>query len=103
MGQVTIARLARTVCTDRMPRPSTCRECLFKGRLLHIHVAPAASYEMEELEEANLVAGRELKATDISLAPEPIRPNPDFREVTLIEIEALQALARTIPPCNPDP
>ena len=39
---------------------------LFNGRLLHIHVAPAASYEMEELEEANLVAGRESKATEFS-------------------------------------
>ena len=28
------------------------------GRLLHIHVAPAASFEMEEVAEANFVAGR---------------------------------------------
>jgi predicted ATPase len=28
------------------------------GRLLHIHIAPAASVKMEELAEANFVAGR---------------------------------------------
>ena len=28
------------------------------GKLLHIHIAPEASYEMEELSEAELVAGK---------------------------------------------
>ncbi len=30
----------------------------FRGKLLHIHIAPSASYEMEELLEAECVAGR---------------------------------------------
>ena len=28
------------------------------GKLLHIHIAPEASHEMEELKEAELVAGK---------------------------------------------
>ena len=31
---------------------------MWKGELLHIHIAEAASYEMEELERAELVAGK---------------------------------------------
>src|SRR4051812_32620084 len=30
----------------------------WRGKLLHIHVAPSASYEMEERQEAECVAGR---------------------------------------------
>src|SRR3979411_2008872 len=30
----------------------------WRGKLLHIHIAPSASYEMEELQEAKCVAGR---------------------------------------------
>jgi hypothetical protein len=30
----------------------------WRGALLHIHIAEAASYEMEEVEEANMVAGK---------------------------------------------
>ena len=67
---------------------------LFNGRLLHIHVAPAASYEMEELEEANLVAGRGIEGDRYFLGTGTYSAKPDFREVTLIEIEALQALAQ---------
>src|SRR5881397_1458873 len=30
----------------------------WQGKLLHIHIAPSASYEMEELQQAECVAGR---------------------------------------------
>lgn len=92
-------RSAPIACTDRGPAVNV----LFNGRLLHIHVAPAASYEMEELEEANLVAGRGIEGDRYFLGTGTYSAKPDFREVTLIEIEALQALARNDPPCNPDP
>ena len=75
----------------------------FKGRLLHIHVAPAASYEMEELEEANLVVGRGIEGDRYFLGTGTYSAKPDIREVTLIEVEALQALARNDPPLQPRP
>lgn len=75
----------------------------FKGRLLHIHVAQAASYEMEELDEAHLVAGRGIEGDRYFFGTGTYSAKPDFREVTLIEIEALQALARNDPPMQSGP
>lgn len=70
----------------------------FRGTLLHIHVAPAASYEMEELEEAMCVAGRGIVGDRYHKGCGTYSPKPDTREVTLIEQEALDALARNDPP-----
>jgi MOSC domain-containing protein YiiM len=75
----------------------------FKGRLLHIHVAQAASYEMEELDEALLVAGRGIEGDRYFLGTGTYSAKPDFREVTLIEIEAVRALARNDPPLQAGP
>jgi MOSC domain-containing protein YiiM len=75
----------------------------FNGRLLHIHVAQAASYEMEELEEASLVAGRGIEGDRYFLGTGTYSAKPDIREVTLIEIEALNALARNDPPMQSGP
>ncbi len=74
-----------------------------KGRLLHIHIAPAASYEMEELDEAKLVAGRGIEGDRYFLGTGTYSAKPDIREVTLIEVEALQALARNDPPLQSGP
>ena len=71
---------------------------LFKGRLLHIHVTPAASHEMEELEEANLIAGRGIEGDRYFLGTGTYSAKPGIREVTLIELEVLHALARNDPP-----
>lgn len=68
------------------------------GLLLHIHIAPAASYEMEELQEARLVPGRGIEGDRYFLGTGTYSPKPDIREVTLIEIEALEALAKNDPP-----
>jgi MOSC domain-containing protein YiiM len=73
------------------------------GRLLHIHIAPAASFEMEEIEEANFVAGRGIEGDRYYLGTGTYSPKPDFREVTLFEIEVLEALARNDPPLQGGP
>lgn len=73
------------------------------GILLHIHVAPAASYEMEERSEARLVAGRGIEGDRYYLGTGTYSPKPDIREVTLIESEALEALAKNDPPLQKGP
>ena len=70
----------------------------WEGRLLAIHIAPAASYEMEELTEARCVAGRGIEGDRYFAGTGTYSPKPDVREVTLIEQEALDALARNDPP-----
>jgi MOSC domain-containing protein YiiM len=73
------------------------------GRLLHIHIAPSASYEMEELEEAKLIAGRGIEGDRYYLGTGTYSPKPDVREVTLFEMEVLDALARNDPPLQGGP
>ena len=73
------------------------------GRLLHIHIAPAAAFEMEELEEANLVAGRGIEGDRYFFGTGTYSPKPDAREVTLFEMEVLSALARNDPPVQSGP
>lgn len=68
------------------------------GKLLHIHIAPAASYEMEELSEAKLVPGKGIEGDRYFLGTGTYSPKPDVREVTLIESEALEALRQNDPP-----
>ena len=70
----------------------------WEGMLLHIHVAPSASYEMEELSEAQCVAGRGIVGDRYFEGLGTYSPKPDVREVTLIEQEALDALNRNDPP-----
>lgn len=75
----------------------------WEGRLLHIHIAPAASYEMEAQGEATLVAGKGIVGDRYYLGKGTYSPKPDVREVTLIELEALQAIARNDPPMQDAP
>ena len=75
----------------------------WRGTLLHIHIAPAASYEMEELTEACCVAGRGIEGDRYHDGTGTYSPKPDVREVTLIEQEALDALARNDPPLQTGP
>ena len=70
----------------------------WRGTLLNIHLAPAASYEMEEVSEAECVAGRGIVGDRYFNGTGTYSPKPDVREVTLIEQEALDALARNDPP-----
>lgn len=75
----------------------------WRGELLHIHIAPAASYEMEELVEAQLVAGRGIEGDRYFLGTGTYSKLPAVRDVTLIEIEVLEALARNDPPLQDGP
>ncbi|RVU17249.1 MOSC domain-containing protein [Methylobacterium oryzihabitans] len=67
------------------------------GTLLHIHVAPSASVEMEELAEARLIPGRGIEGDRYLLGTGTYSQKPDIREVTLIEMEVLEALAQGEP------
>ena len=75
----------------------------WSGRLLHIHIAPGASIEMEELEEANCIAGKGIEGDRYYLGTGTYSPKPDVREVTLIESEVLEALAANDPPLQGGP
>ena len=67
----------------------------WQGTLLHIHIAPAASAAMAERPEAILVSGVGIDGDRYAtgLGTYSKRPHID-RQVTLIEVEVLEALAR---------
>ena len=67
----------------------------WKGVLLHLHVAPAASAPMRALTEARLLPGIGIEGDRYATRTGTYsdRHNVD-REVTLIEFETLEALAR---------
>ena len=71
---------------------------MWQGELLHIHIAESASFEMEELEQAELVAGKGIVGDRYFTGKGTYSPKPDVREVTLIEMEALEAMERGDPP-----
>jgi MOSC domain-containing protein YiiM len=73
------------------------------GELMHIHIAPSASMEMEELDEARLVANKGIEGDRYFLGTGTYSSKPDIREVTLIESEVLDALARNDPPLQTGP
>ncbi len=75
----------------------------WSGILEFIHIAPAASYEMEELKEARLIAGRGIEGDRYFNGTGTYSPKPGIREVTLIEIEVLEALGRNDPPLQKMP
>ena len=70
--------------------------CMFwQGELLHIHVASNAAAPMDELGEARLVAGIGIEGDRYAtgLGTYSRKPHLD-RQLTLIEIEVLEAIAR---------
>ena len=69
----------------------------WSGRLLHIHIAEGASAPMQELAEARLIAGRGIEGDRYFKGTGTYSPKPDAREVTLIEMEVLEAMARGEP------
>ena len=73
------------------------------GRILNIHIAPTASVSMEEVAAANLIAGRGIEGDRYFLGTGTYSAKPDFREVTLFEMEVLEALARNDPPLQSGP
>jgi len=75
----------------------------WRGVLLHIHIAEAASYEMEELAAATCIAGRGIEGDRYFFGKGTYSAKADVREITLIEQEALDALARNDPPLQGGP
>lgn len=75
----------------------------WRGTLLHIHIAPAAAYEMEEVAEARCIAGRGIEGDRYFFGTGTYSPKADVREVTLMEQETLDALARNDPPMQSGP
>jgi hypothetical protein len=67
---------------------------MWAGHLLHIHICPQARAPMVGLEEAELAAGVGIAGDRYATGRGTYSQIPDIREVTLIEIESLQALAR---------
>ena len=65
------------------------------GRLEHIHITNAGRAAMRQLDEARLVAGKGIEGDRYLLGTGTysIKPEPG-RQVTLIEVETLEALAR---------
>jgi hypothetical protein len=76
-----------------------------EGQLLHMHIAPTASAVMEEVAEATLVAGRGIEGDRYFLGTGTYSRSrkPDAREVTLFEMEVLDALLRNDPPLQSGP
>jgi MOSC domain-containing protein YiiM len=68
---------------------------LWRGELLHIHMAPVASSPMHALSEARLIAGTGIEGDRYATRLGHYSGNHHIdRQVTLIEAETLQALAR---------
>ena len=73
------------------------------GEVVHIHIASAASMEMEELDAATLVAGKGIEGDRYFLGTGTYSARPDIREITLIESEVLEQLASNDPPLQDGP
>jgi MOSC domain-containing protein YiiM len=65
------------------------------GRLLSIHIAERGSAPMQALAEARLIAGVGIEGDRYATGQGTYSPKPQReRQVTLIEVETLEALAR---------
>lgn len=66
---------------------------MFQGQLIAIYITPAAGQSLQSVEQAGAIPGRGLEGDRYFLGTGLYsdHPGPD-REITLIEIEALQAL-----------
>jgi len=65
------------------------------GMLEHIHITPAGRQPMQELTEARLIAGQGIEGDRYFLGTGTYAHKPEpGRQVTLIEVETLEALAR---------
>lgn len=65
-----------------------------QGRLLQIHICAAGRAPMLAQDAADLVVGRGISGDRYALGTGTYSAFPDVREVTLIETETLEALAR---------
>ena len=67
---------------------------MWQGSLLHIHTTPEGRAPMVELQSAKLIEGQGIEGDRYALGTGKYSPFPDIREVTLIEVETLEALIR---------
>ncbi len=67
---------------------------IFDGKLLNIHTAAAGGEQMAEQKTANCLAGVGIEGDRYATGKGFYSAFPDIREVTLIEIETLEALQR---------
>ena len=67
---------------------------MLDGRLLEIHTCPKGGAPMEAQASAMLIAGQGIDGDRYALGTGKYSEFPDIREVTLIEVETLEALAR---------
>lgn len=67
---------------------------MWHGHLRHIHIAPAARAPMEVCDLARLRPGTGIEGDRYATGLGTYSPFPDIREVTLIEVETLEALRR---------
>ena len=67
---------------------------MWQGSLLEIHTTAASRQPMASHVRATLIAGQGIKGDRYALGTGKYSPFPDIREVTLIEIETIEALAR---------
>lgn len=67
---------------------------MWQGRLLEIFIAVAERQPMQRLELARLIAGQGIEGDRYATGRGKYSAIPDIREVTLIEVESLQALKR---------
>ena len=67
---------------------------MWQGKLLHIHTSPAAGLNMESHKSASLISGLGIEGDRYKKGTGKYSEILDIREVTLIEIETLEALKR---------
>ena len=67
---------------------------MWQGKLLHIHTSPAAGLNMESHKSASLIFGSGIEGDRYQKGTGKYSEIEDIREVTLIEIETLEALKR---------
>ncbi len=67
---------------------------MWQGELLHIHLSDQAGAPMRALGEARLIAGTGIEGDRYATGKGKYSAFPDIREVTLMEVETLEALAR---------
>lgn len=67
---------------------------MWQGRVLHLHTAPEGGAPMQAHTRIKAVAGRGLDGDRYATGRGKYSDIPDIREVTLIEVETLEALAR---------
>lgn len=67
---------------------------MWRGKLLHIHIAAMARAPMVPQESAILIAGEGIEGDRYASGTGTYSNIPDIREVTLIEVETLIALRR---------